>query len=174
MLELLLELLWSKTFSAPSFGRYWKWRIRSPYYFQYDLGGSWKLLTITDYVYHLTLINHKSLIWATTRYSFLKPWTAKTLNVTKRYTKTKNNVYLLVCHVPFLGKGAVRILHLARNHLADQQIYFSGWTRFVHTCLGLICQFRIIFRFALLPEVQCTKRATWKFCKRSWFFYFGF
>ena len=106
------------------------------------------------------------MIWATTRYSFLKPWTAKTLNVTKRYTKTKNNVYLLVCHVPFLGKGAVRILHLARNHLTDQQIYFSGWTRFVHTCLGLICQFRILFCFALLPEVQCTKRATWK-CFRS-------
>ena len=25
------------------------------------------------------------------------------------------NVYLLVCHVPFLAKGAVRILHRARN-----------------------------------------------------------
>ena len=40
--------------------------------------------------------------------------------------------------------------------MTDQQIYFSGWTRFVHTCLGLICQFRILFRFTLLPEVQCT------------------
>ena len=32
MLELLLELLWSKTISAPSFGRYWKQLIRSPYW----------------------------------------------------------------------------------------------------------------------------------------------
>ena len=68
------------------------------------------------------------------------------------------NVYLLVCHVPFPAKGAVRILHRARNHMTDQQIYFSGWTRFVHTCLGLICENWIIvvilFHFALLPEVQ--------------------
>ena len=28
----MLELLWSKTLSAPSFGHYWKQLIRSPYY----------------------------------------------------------------------------------------------------------------------------------------------
>ena len=32
MIELLFELLWSKTLSAPSFGRYWKQPIGSPYY----------------------------------------------------------------------------------------------------------------------------------------------
>ena len=31
MLELLLELLWSKTLTAPSFGRYWKQPILRPY-----------------------------------------------------------------------------------------------------------------------------------------------
>ena len=57
-----------------------------------------------------------------------------------------------------------------KRHMTDQQIYFSGWTGFVHTCLGLICQFRILFRFALLPKEQCTKRATWKFCNSSMIF----
>ena len=50
-----------------------------------------------------------------------------------------NNVYLLVCHVPFIANGAVRILHRAINHMTDQQIYFSDWRHFVHICLGLIC-----------------------------------
>ena len=27
-----------------------------------------------------------------------------------------------------------------KRHMTDQQIYFSGWTGFVHTCLGLICE----------------------------------
>ena len=31
MFELLVEFLWSKTLSAPSFGRYWKQPIGSPY-----------------------------------------------------------------------------------------------------------------------------------------------
>ena len=50
-------------------------------------------------------------------------------------------LYLLVCHVPFPAQGAVRIIHRAGNHMTDQQIYFSGWPRFVHTCLGLIYLF---------------------------------
>ena len=33
MLEVFLELLWSKTLSAPSFGRIWKQLIRSTYWF---------------------------------------------------------------------------------------------------------------------------------------------
>ena len=55
------------------------------------------------------------------------------------------NIYLLVYDVPFLAKGAVRILHRVKNHMTDQKIYFSGLTRFVHTCLGLICENLIIF-----------------------------
>ena len=49
------------------------------------------------------------------------------------------NVYLLLRYVPLIAKGAVRILHWPINHMTNQQIYFSGWTRFLHTCLGLIC-----------------------------------
>ena len=58
-----------------------------------------------------------------------------------------------------------------KRHMTDQQIYFSGWTGFVHTCLGLICQFRILFRFALLPEVQCTIQKGWheNFVIVQWF-----
>ena len=41
------------------------------------------------------------------------------LSVSKVY------VYLLVCHVPFIANGAVRILHRAINHMTDQQIYFQ-------------------------------------------------
>ena len=63
-----------------------------------------------------------------------------TSKLTKIVILRETHVYLLVCHVSFLAKGAVRILCRARNHMTDQQIYFSGWTCFVlHTCLGLIC-----------------------------------
>ena len=55
------------------------------------------------------------------------------------YELTPKNVYLLVYYVPFIANGAVRILHRAINRMTDQKIYFLGWTRFVHTCLGLIC-----------------------------------
>ena len=33
-----------------------------------------------------------------------------------------------------------KILHRAINHMKDQQIYFSGWMRFVYSCLDLICE----------------------------------
>ena len=58
-----------------------------------------------------------------------------------------HNVYLLVCHVPFPAQDAVRILHRSGNHMTDKQIYFSGWPRFVHTCLGLI---RLFWRYFYL------------------------
>ena len=74
------------------------------------------------------------------------------------------NVYLFVCHVPLLAQTAVRILHRAGKHKTDQQIHFSGWPRFLYTCLGLICE----------QEVQCTKRATWNFFRSSIFFRFYF
>ena len=77
------------------------------------------------------------------------------------------NVYLLVHHVRFIAKGAgfllqctkcsrqatfvqrqanvLNILYTAKEscterygNITNQQIYFSGLTRFVHTCLGLI------------------------------------
>ena len=41
-------------------------------------------------------------------------------------------VYLLVRHVPFIAKSAIW------QH-DDPKDYFSGLTRFVYTCLGLIC-----------------------------------
>ena len=75
------------------------------------------------------------------------------------------NVYLLVCHVPFLAKGVVRILHRARTHMTDQHIYFSGWPRFIHTCLGLTCliwRYFYVQFFILFSLLTCTK-----FCTRQ-------
>ena len=48
--------------------------------------------------------------------------------VIKLFQKDENavHVYLLVCHVTFLAKDAGFLLHRARNHMTDQQIYFSG------------------------------------------------
>ena len=48
MLELLLELLWSKTLSAPSFGHYWKQPIWRPYLKTFFIIWNW-LSVIVSY-----------------------------------------------------------------------------------------------------------------------------
>ena len=42
--------------------------------------------------------------------------------------------------------------------MTNQQIIFSGLTRFVHTCLGLICELWMFFYlyFAFIQLLQCT------------------
>ena len=54
-------------------------------------------------------------------------------------------VYLLVRHVPFIAKGAEESCTERYGNMTNQQIYFLGLTRFVHTCLGLICEIWMFF-----------------------------
>ena len=46
-----------------------------------------------------------------------------------------------------------------KRHMTDQQIYFSVWPRFVHTCLGLICLFwrQFLFKIDFSYFVFCRK-----------------
>ena len=73
-----------------------------------------------------------------------------------------DNVYFLVRHVPFIAKGAGFLLQCTKClrqvrqescterycNMTNQQIYFSGWTRFVHTSLGLICDIWINYLYS--------------------------
>ena len=45
---------------------------------------------------------------------------------------------LLVCHVVSRSVQDSYCTLSRKRHMTDKQIYFSGWPRFVHTCLGLI------------------------------------
>ena len=58
---------------------------------------------------------------------------------------TKNNVYLLVRHVPFIAKSAEESCTEGYGKMMNHQIYFSGLTRFIHTCLSLICEIWMFF-----------------------------
>ena len=54
-------------------------------------------------------------------------------------------VYLLVRHVPFIAKSAKESCTEQYGNMTNQQINFSGLTRFVHTCLGLVCEILMSF-----------------------------
>ena len=63
-------------------------------------------------------------------------------------------VYLLVRHVPFIAKSAEESFTERYGNMTNQQIYFSGLTRFVHTYLGLIL-YTALPAFTAVYKILC-------------------